>query len=361
MAMPSQDRLAAMRSAAQSLGRSSAKRSPADLAAAVAGFQAQEPPAARLSFRARDKRLTAADVDHARNVERSLLRTWVMRDTMHLLAIEDAAWMLPLFEPRLERKSRARLGTLGMNDRDVERGLAAIREGLGDGPVRRPVLAEAVEAAGVELNDQTSRNLFHQATVAGICCQGPDDGGQQTLIDRREWLDQPPAFDRYAAIRELTLRYIRAFGPANEADFAGWSSLGLGDVRAGFASIAGHLVEVELHSGSGWKLRGRAAPLKPDVVRLLPAYDTYLMGHRDRDFIAPGPLWKKVLPGGGILRPTILVGGAAVGTWKIRRTPKRIEVRIEPFAPLTDKVTAAIEAEVADIGRFEAREARLAD
>lgn len=359
MATPSLQRLAAVRSAAQLLNRTGS-RAPAELAAAVAGFQAQEPPAARLSFRSRDRRLTLDDIDRARNEERSLLRTWVMRDTMHLIAMEDAGWLLPLFEPRLEKKSRARLASLGMSDRDVERGLTAIRKGISNGPVRRPVLAELVSEAGVELNDQTARNLFHQATVSGICCQGPDEGAQPTLVDRREWLPALPRFNRDAALRELALRYLRAFGPANEADFAGWSSLGLGDVRGALESIAERLVEAPLPSGSGWRLKGRAPASKPDTVRLLSAYDTYLMGHRDRDFIAPGELWKKVLPGGGILRPTILVGGAAAGTWKIRRTPKRIEVRIEPFDELPATVLGAIEAEVADIGRFEGREAQVA-
>ena len=181
--MPTPDRLAAVRSAAQLLNRTGPGRSPADLAAAVAGFQAQEPAAARLSFRSRDSRLTAADVDRARNVERSLLRTWVMRDTMHLLAIDDAGWMLPLFEPRLRKKSRARLADTGNGGGDVDRGSARrSASGFADGPARRPVLAEQVARAGVELDDHLSRNLFHQATVAGICCQGPDDGGQPTLV-----------------------------------------------------------------------------------------------------------------------------------------------------------------------------------
>ena len=356
--MPTPDRLAAVRSAAQLLNRAGSGRSPADLAAAVAGFQAQEPAAARLSFRSRDSRLVAADVDRARNVERSLLRTWVMRDTMHLLSIDDAAWMLPLFEPRLRKKSRARLAALGMEAADVDRALRAIRRGLADGPARRPVLAERVARAGVELDEHLSRNVFHQATVAGICCQGPDDGGQPTLVARREWLGDPPAFDREAALRELALRYMRAFGPANEADLAGWSSLGLGDVRSALASIADKLTEVALPSGSGWRLKGRAPLAKPATVRLLSAYDTYLMGHRDRDFIAPGERWKRVMPGGGILRPAILRGGVAVGTWRIKRTPRRVDVMIEPFEAPDEALLAGIGAEAADIGRFEGREAR---
>lgn len=359
MARPSPQRLAAVRAGAQLLNRTG-RRHPAELAAAVAGFQAQEPSAARLSFRSRDTHLTAADVDRARNEERSLIRTWVMRDTMHLIAADDASWALPLFEPRLEQKSRARLSSLGMEAGDVERGLKAIREGLKHGPARRPQLAERVEAAGVALNDQTARNLFHQATVSGICFQGPDEGSQQTLIDRRDWLPQPGAFDRDAALRELALRYLKAFGPANEADFAGWSSLGLRDVRSALVAIAAELTEVDLPSGPGWRLKGHAPASRYSEVRLLSGYDTYLMGHRDRDFIAAGERWKRVIPGGGVLRPTILVGGAAVGTWRIRRAPKRIEIRIEPFEELDAEVLSAIEDEVRDIGRFEDREAVLA-
>jgi hypothetical protein len=77
------------------------------------------------------------------------------------------------------------------------------------------------------------------------------------------------------------------------------------------------------------------------------------MGHRDRDFIAGPERWPTVMPGGGLIRPTILVDGVAVGTWSIRRKGCEIRVELDPFEELDDETTAAVRAEVQDVERFE--------
>jgi hypothetical protein len=77
------------------------------------------------------------------------------------------------------------------------------------------------------------------------------------------------------------------------------------------------------------------------------------MGHRDRDFIAGPERWRTVMPGGGLIRPTIIVDGVAVGTWSIRRTGREIQVEVEPFEALDDETTGAVAAEIRDVERFE--------
>jgi hypothetical protein len=89
-------------------------------------------------------------------------------------------------------------------------------------------------------------------------------------------------------------------------------------------------------------------------VRLLPAWDNYLMGHRDRDFIAGPDRWPAIMPGGGLIRPTIVVDGVAVGTWSMRRKGGSIDVELDPFEDLDDETTAAVRAEFRDVERFEA-------
>jgi hypothetical protein len=77
------------------------------------------------------------------------------------------------------------------------------------------------------------------------------------------------------------------------------------------------------------------------------------MGHRDRDFIAGPEWWPRIMPGGGLIRPTILVDGVAVGTWSMRRRGGAPQVEVDPFGPLDAHVTAAIRGEIEDIERFE--------
>jgi hypothetical protein len=117
--------------------------------------------------------------------------------------------------------------------------------------------------------------------------------------------------------------------------------------------VAGDLVEVSIGAERAWTLRGAARRPRRRIVRLLPAWDNYLMGHRDRDFIAGPERWPAIVPGGGMIRPVILVDGVAVGTWGVRRQGGSVEVEIDPFQELDDAVTAAIKEETEDIRRFE--------
>jgi len=357
----SPNRLARQRAASQLLHRPGGAAHPADVASAICGAQAQEPRAGRLSLRCRNAHLTGADIDRARTEERSLLRTWAMRKTMHLLATDDASWMLPLFEPAMATWSQRRLAHFGMDARTQDRTLEAIERALAaDGPLPREELTEHLERERIKLDQPRRTHIYSLAVTRGVACLGPDIGARAALVLRRDWLDAPKPHDRDAALRDLTRRYLRAFAPATEVDFAGWSGLGLGDVRSGLAGIASEIVEVSLGGETAYRLKGPARRPGRGVVRLLPAYDTYLMGHRNRDFIAANERWRQIMPGGGILRPAIVVDGVAVGTWRQKRSGKAIRVELEPFERLDATMMRAIEAEVADIGRFEGVPAVLA-
>jgi hypothetical protein len=350
-------RLARRRAAAQLLHRPSGHRHPADVARAIAGAQAQDPRAGRLAFRARDARLTAADVDRARTEERALLRTWAMRKTVHLLASDDAPWLLPLFEADIAKWSRRRLGQLGMDAGTVDRAQETIRRALAaDGPLTRAQLGERLDRRGITLNATTRVHLYGLAVTSGLAYQGPDRGAQPCLVLREDWLGKAPErHDHGAALRELARRYLRAFGPATEADFVGWAGLGRRDVRSGLEGIAAELREVRTGGVTAVALKGRARHAGGPIIRLLPAFDTFLMGYRERDFIADAARWPAIGPGGGMLKPTLVRDGRALGTWK-PPTAARPQFEVELFEPLDAATRAALDAEIADVGRFEGAE-----
>jgi hypothetical protein len=354
-------RLPLMRAAAQLLHRPGGNAHPADIARTIAGAQAQDERAGRLAFRARNARLKAADIDRARNEERSLVRTWAMRKTMHLLASDDVGWLVPLFEPITLSESRRRLAQLGIEPKDQDRALHEIERALeSGGPTSRTALVERLERRNIAINDQTRVHIFRLAVASGVACQGPDLDGRSSLVLEGDWLGPRPPFDREAALAELAHRYVGAFGPATEADFYGWSGLARRDVRSGLASAAGELKEVRLGRERAWVRRGRSRRAGGGLMRLLPAWDTYLMGHRDRGFIAEPANWRRIMPGGGVLRATIVVGGRGVGTWGMRRERGTLRIEVKPFAALDPSTAEAVEAEVADIGRFEGIPATLA-
>ena len=348
-------RLARVRAARQLLHRPRTHRHPADVLRAIGGAQSQEPPSGRLSIRSRHPTLTAADVEHARVEERSIIRLWAMRNTVHLIPTDDLPITRSLFGPLMAAFNRRRLAHFGVDAAAQERALSLIAKELDrHGPLTRTELSDRLDSAGIGVNSERRVHLFPLAVSTGIACIGPGDSAA-TLVRAGDWLsDDPPDLERDAALAELARRYFAAFGPATEADFAGWAGLPLGDVRTAMASIGSELREVRLRGASGWQPRRRAPrPVAPGLLRLLPAFDTYLMGHRDRDFIATAELWPQLSPGGGILWPAITVGGGAVGSWRLRRKGRKLDPELLPFGRLDHAERTAIETELADVARFE--------
>ena len=352
-----------LRGTAQLLHRPSSLRDPAELAREIAGAQAQDVYAGPLTFRSRSRTITAAAVKRARTEERSLLRTWVMRMTIHMIATEDAAWMLPLFEPRIESWSRRRLGQLGMPDRTQQKALRAIAKALeSEGPLTRSEAAERVRRAGVKLTPQTRMHVAGLAVTSGLACLGPDRGKATCLVLRRDWLGEQARFDREASLGELARRYLNAFGPATERDFAKWSGLPLGELRTGLERISGELRESMLEDETLLSLKGalRRAPSRPQL-RMLGAFDTYMLGYANRDFALPPEHEEDFKAGGGgWLRPVIVRDGVVIGGWSYRRRGPGVDVSLGAPGLLSGADRRAVEGEVEDIERFEGVPATLA-
>jgi winged helix DNA-binding protein len=351
--------LRARRAAAQRLDRPGAV-GPARLVHDLLAVQTQDARAARLALRARSGGLRAADVDAALTDDRSLVVAWLMRGTLHLVAREDHAWLLGLTAPRQEAGSARRLSQEGVPADDADRAVAAVERALGDdGPLTRAELGERIAAVGVRSEGQALPHLLALAARRGVAVHGPVVDGEQRFALASDWLGAVPAVPlagaaRDTALAELARRYLAAHGPASAADLAAWAGLPLGDARAGLSAIASSLAAV---SGGLVDLAVRpdggdppAAALAP---RLLPAFDPYLLGWKDREFAVPARHVKQVHPGGGLLRAVATAHGVAVGTWSARRRDGRLAVVVEPFARIGAPVGAALDAEAADIARFE--------
>jgi Winged helix DNA-binding domain len=304
--------------------------------ARLLAVQAQDLRAARLALRARGAATRAGDVDTALG-DGSLLVAWLMRGTLHLVASEDFRWLHALTARQIAASGPRRLGQLGVSDGVAERAVALIERTLArDGPQTRAQLAERLRAAGLPTEGQVTPHLLGRAAARGRIAIGA--GGAF------RWLGppgRPP--DRAAALAELARRYLRGHGPATATDLAAWSGLSLGDARAGLAAIAADLES----DGDLVDLAGRPpAPVPPP--RLLPAFDPYLLGWRDRSFAVAPEHARRVHPGGGIVRATAIARGRAVGTWSLRGG----RVGLEAFAPLPPRVEAALRREAAAVERF---------
>ena len=329
----------------------------------LCGIQAQDALAGVLSIRVRTSGLTARCVDEARTADRSVVRTWVMRGTMHLIASEDVGWLLALLGPVMIRKSRRRLRELGLTEEVGARAVADLRDVLeSHGPMSRAGIASRLAGKGLPVEGQGAYHLIRLAALEGVVCLGPDSGGASTydLLDR--WLPAPRCVDD--ALAELARRYIQAYGPAGPDDLAAWSGLSLRDSRAAFQGIADELIEASVEGSPAWMHASRAdwpdAPVQDaPTVRLLPAFDTYLLGYWERDLGVSDELARRVHPGGGIIRPTLMIDGRAAGVWARKRTRWGIAVTVSPFEDLPPEIHPALEEEAGDVGRFLGADAGL--
>jgi Winged helix DNA-binding domain len=343
------DALRARRAAAQLLHRPPGD-DPAAVAGALLAVQAQDLRAARLTLRARAASLTAAGVDRALE-ERSVVVTWLMRGTLHLVRAEDEGWLRMLTAPRREATHRRRLAQEGVTPEQADRAVAVIEAALRDeGPLVRAELGERVTADGIRAEGQALPHLLGVAAARGIAVLGPVREDGHAFVFRPAWIGEPDLPDRPTALADLARRYLRGHGPAGANDLATWSGLPLRDARAGLAAIAASTEEA---GGDLVDLADRERPEAEVAPRLLGAFDPWLLGWKDRSLVVPKPFARRVHPGGGIVRAVATAGGEAVGTWTARRRDGRLAVAVEPFASLSHEVAGALHADAADVARFE--------
>jgi Winged helix DNA-binding domain len=357
----------ALRLAAQRLDEASraVAMSPREIVAGAAAIQAQDPRAAALGVRSRGRDVTVASVGAALIDERSLATAWLMRGTLHMVAAEDLAWMVALLGPPFIRSDRRRLAGLGVDDATAEAAGRVVRRFLArEGPSSRAAIAEALVAADftVDPNGQATIHIVRRVALQGDVCLGPMRGGKPTYVLAADWLPSAPrprGDDVDDTLARLAHRYLEAYGPAAPWDFAMWSGLGVAVARRAFSSIVGDLVELDTALGPLWTVtppattRGARRAASAPVVRLIPAFDGFLLGYRGRDLAVAADIEHHLKPGGGILRPAVLADGHAVASWAITGAGARKTAVVRPFAREMDASTLdGVRREVADIGRF---------
>jgi hypothetical protein len=349
-----------LRAAAQRLTRDTGKgRRPATILRQVVGLQAQVLSAAALGMRARSTGLRAADVNHALNEERSIVRSWLMRGTLHVVASDDLRWLGQLLGPVFVRANATRYAQLGLDDDLRSRGIAAIRKILTDsGPMTRYELVDQLRGSSIGLNPKTQApiHLIGLAALQGVLCVGPErDDGESTYVLLDDWVPRVRTPSHETALAELARRYFAAYGPATVEDLSAWSGIPMAEARSAVTGAMPSLGDVTIQGRPGFVLKGRLrreTTSPTQQVRLLPAFDTYLLGYRRRDLAVPPALQRRLQRGGGWLHPAVVVNGRAVAAWSLRKSGGRGQLEVEPFEGISRAVRAGIEAEVADIGRF---------
>jgi hypothetical protein len=326
---------------------------PAAVVDHLVGVQAQVLHAAGLALRARAQRLTDVSVARARTADCSIVLTWAMRGTLHLVTADDYGRFVPLLtEPHVARSVR-RLREEAVNGDQADRATGMIDRMLErEGPLTRPEIAEQLRRRGIPTQGQAIAHLVWLAAAKRHLCFGPERDGELTLVRARDWLGPMEPVERDVALADLAVRYLRSHAPATPEDLAAWSGLRGGDAKRAWTAIADRLVEVSTSAGPMWSLRSGVRAGRRIPIRLLPAFDEYLLGWKDRSFAVAADRWKRINAGGGWLHPVAIQDGVVVATWKLERGGRPIHLDVRPFGPLSTGFRKATSTEATDVARY---------
>ena len=283
----------------------------------------------------------------------ALVRTWPMRGTLHLIPAIDAPWMLALLAPRAVAQAAGRARALGLDDTAFARARTLVSDALAGGRAcSRQGLYDLFDAGGVSSDGQRGQHIIRRLAQEGLICHGPRDGKQPALMLLADRVPNGVAKSREEALGELSRRYFTSHGPATVQDFMWWSGLTSVDAKSGLASAAG-LVEAKVGPTSYWMAPGEHEGTMLPSVDLLPAFDEYLIGYRDRGAVLDPEHAEHVCPGSnGMFMPMIVVNGRIEGIWKRTLRARSVVVSPSPFRRLVASEKRLLSDAADRYGRF---------
>lgn len=318
----------------------------ADVVRHILAVQAQDDRGVRLAIRSRSTGLTASGVDGALSDDRSVVVSWLNRGTLHLVATDDYWWLHALTTPQLRTGNARRLRQEGVTPKDAARGIDVVARAVStEGPLTRAQLRHRLDDARVPTAGQALVHILFAATLEGCVVRGPMVDGDHAFVSAVDWVgERPAAADHDELLARLARRYLAGHGPATPEDLAKWAGVRLGDARRAFTAIASETTDIGdagvvlgAHLPSGSRLPG---------PRLLGAFDPLLHGWVSRDWLV-GP-HGRVVTSNGVFRPTALVDGRVVATWRLARGA----IRISTIEPLPARVADALVCDADDVRRF---------
>lgn len=336
--------------------------SPVQAAKGLVGVQAQIQQAAGLSLWNRCPGMSDVVLDRLLHDSRSLVKIWGQRGTLHLFASEDWPLVVGSLSGRSsywEGKSEAS-GMSGSHYRtmltEVER-LLRESDSLG----RRGLLSSGLPLP--EWSYSPWGGIFSDLVRKGAACHTRKAEGEGRFVHRLNWLPdlewKPPGHDE--ANRELVLRYVRTYGPAEEGDLAYWRGAKMADVRRWLRDLEDELEVVETEDGERWCQRGDAAELKERPPRrgrwpliMLYRFDPLLLGYRKREWVLDDRFRDRVSRIAGHIEGVVLdpKDGRICATWRYARTSTRLDVAVEPFIALSTEKKRAIRSRAAGVADY---------
>jgi len=326
----------------------------------LCGVQAQVLSYAALAIWARVEGITMQDVQDDLWKYRSLVKTWCMRGTLHLIAASD----LPVYVAarKLNLVIKRDWLTPEVNKEERKRIVYAIREALDARILTRERLADEVaERLGMKASVRKHMlsgwgNLLHPAAEQGYLCFGPSEGNKVAFVRPDQWLGRWNEPSGHEAWITLLRRFFSTYGPANHGDIGHWWGVRPDKAKMMMDCVADELEEVEFEGQKRW-IRKEDAERIVDAenihsVKLLPSWDCYVMFYHPRELFVSQSNRARIFTKLQGNKPVLLIDGVAGGVWVQRRKSGLTEMKVYPFSNLSSARKQLVREEAASLGEF---------
>ena len=293
---------------------------------------------------------TKVDVERA-VASKTIVRTWPMRGTLHFAPAEDVRWMLRLLTPRILAGKAGRYRQLELTEADFRRARQLFEQALvGKQALTRAEMYDVLERGKVSSAGQRGIHILARLAQEGLICFGPHRGNQPTFVLLDEWLPNAKDLSREEALAKLAGSYFASHGPATLKDFVWWSGLKVSDAKSGLELVQPKLAPTELDGQIYW-MTGPASDIDPAArAYLLPPYDEYTVGYKDRKAILD-PAYAKQ-SGNGIFSPVIIIEGRIAGTWGRSVKKDAVIIKLDFFTNPTEQEKEAAAAAAERYAKF---------
>ena len=336
-----------------------------DVVARLCGLHAQLTSSAELTLLARVEGLDPSALRDALWKERSLVKLWAMRGTLHVFGSDDYRMWQAGLGTYTHFRQPGWLKGFDVTAIDLDRLLDAVEQPLDGRRLTRGELADEVarRSRSKKLGEQVLGSwgsLLKPASYTGRLCFAPDKGRNVAFTGPRRWLRlrRTDAIGGDSALTDITRRYLATNAPVTPDDLGRWwGGLGPGPARRRIEALGEEVTQVDVEGQPMYVLERdvreltKAEPVHS--VRLLPAFDQYVVAAtKHPEELMPGAFANRVYRPQGWLSAVLLVNGRMDGVWKHERKGKRLVVTIEPFAPVPKVVRRDAEAEAEGVAGF---------
>lgn len=318
---------------------------PSEVVSWFGAVQAQDYLGSLWAIGLRMKNAIEADIEQA-IAEKTIVRTWPMRGTLHFVAATDIRWMLKLMAARIiNGRAKSIYQQAGLDEAIFTKSKKLFAKALQGGKqMRRDAMYELLEKQKISTANSRGLHILSRLSHDAFLCFGAREGKQPTFALLDEWVPATKTLERDEALAEIARRYFTSHGPATLQDFIWWTGLGVAEAKEALEMVKSSLEQESIEGQPYWFSPSlQSVKAESPNAYLLPPYDEYTVAYKDRSAVLNPIYARQASTGNGIFYPIIVINGQVAGTWK--RTIKKdvVTITLAPFDKLNKVEMSALE------------------